>query len=79
MWREASDGLEQLSFESDPDVFIFTVEWLVMPQPELENPRMKSYLGKKDDEFDFHFLFSTGSLPVCPLGPFSKPVRSLEL
>lgn len=51
----------------------------MVPQTEVENPRTKSCLGKKGDEFNFHLLFPTGSPSVCPLGPFSKPVWSLEL
>lgn len=74
------DKLKELSFESDPEVSIFTIGWLVVPQTEVENPRTKSCLGKKGDEFNFHLLFSTGSPSVCPLVcPLSKPVQSLEL
>lgn len=47
-----------IKFWEWPEVSIFTMEWLVVPQPELENPRTKFYWGKKDDEFNFNLLSS---------------------
>lgn len=47
MRREASDGLKEFSFGSDPKVSIFTARRLVVPQTEAEKPEQNRIWGRK--------------------------------